>query len=224
MNKKKNKSDSFFHESYQTSVTLQVPVEQTNIRESAQLYHDNDDNDDNHDNKENEYNTQSYKESENITEFTQKKDKSNHNDNTLVSQVEIIDSILLNLKMLSLVKANDKLYMEEGKMKIDTPKLTQSFLRWINDYSRIKTMEDIENLINNTSNYVKINKSKSNRTEEDNRNCQKILVEISKSLLGIQNLKITYYEDTFIQSKLEVISEKISEIKNDLSRNLQIKS
>ena len=155
-------------------------------------------------------------------EINENEEETNTNNNN--SESEIIDNILLNLKMISLVKANDKLYMEDGKMKIDTPKLTQGFLRWINDYSRTKTMEDIETLINNTSIYVKNNKSKTIRTEEDNRNCQKILVEISKSLTGIQNLKITYNEDTFIQSKLEVISEKISEIKNDLSRNLQVKS
>tara|TARA_B100001093_G_C26798909_1_gene1002447 strand:+ start:1179 stop:1793 length:615 start_codon:yes stop_codon:yes gene_type:complete len=204
MNRKKNNPDSFYHESYTPSVSLQVPIDQTNIRESAQLYRDD---------EEIKYDGQENNKSET-------NEKINNND----SESKIIDNILLNLKMISLVKANDKLYMEEDKMKIDTPKLTQGFLRWINDYSRTKTMEDIETLINNTSSYVKNNKSKPNRTEEDNRNCQKILVEISKSLTGIQNLKITYNEDTFIQSKLEVISEKISEIKNDLSRNLQVKS
>ena len=61
-----------------------------------------------------------------------------------------------------------------------------------------------------------------NRTEDDNRNCQKILVEISKSLNGIQNLKITYKDDTFIQSRLDVINEKTHEIKNELSRQLQV--
>jgi len=47
-------------------------------------------------------------------------------------------------------------------------------------------------------------------------------VEVSKSFSGIQNLKITYKDDTFIQSKLDVISEKTHEIKNELSRQLQV--
>ena len=48
------------------------------------------------------------------------------------------------------------------------------------------------------------------------------VLEISKSLTGIQNLKITYKDDTFIQSRLDVINEKTHEIKNELSRQLQI--
>jgi len=137
-------------------------------------------------------------------------------------KIDTIDNILLNLKMISLIKAQDKLYLEDGLLKIDTPTIMQGISRWINDYSRLKTMEDIEYLINSTQLFVETNFKKTERTEEDNRECQKILVEISKSLTGIQNLKITYNDDTFIQSKLDVISEKISEIKNKLSRSLQI--
>ena len=32
-----------------------------------------------------------------------------------------IETILLNLKMLSQINANDKLYTEDGQIKIDTP-------------------------------------------------------------------------------------------------------
>lgn len=140
----------------------------------------------------------------------------------LTLKIDTIDNILLNLKMISLIKAQDKLYLEDGLLKIDTPTMMQGISRWINDYSRLKTMEDIEYLINSTQLFVDTNFKKTERSEEDNRECQKILVEISKSLTGIQNLKITYHDDTFIQSKLDVISEKTSEIKNKLSRSLQI--
>ena len=92
----------------------------------------------------------------------------------------------------------------------------------MNDFSRTKTMDDLDLLINKTGEYVTNNIGKKNRTEDDNRNCQKILVEISKSLNGIQNLKITYKDDTFIQSRLDVINEKTHEIKNELSQQLQV--
>jgi hypothetical protein len=140
----------------------------------------------------------------------------------LTLKIDTIDNILLNLKMISLIKPQDKLYLEDGLVKIDTPTMMQGISRWINDYSRLKTMEDIEGLINATHGFVENNFNKNDRTEEDNRECQKILVEVSKSITGIQNLKITYHDDTFIQSKLDVIGEKISEIKNKLSRSLQI--
>lgn len=133
-----------------------------------------------------------------------------------------IDTILLNLKMLSQINPNDKLYTENGQIKIDTPTLMQGIYRWMNEYSRERTMDDLDKLINETLKYVNTNIKKDSRTEEDNRNCQKILVEISKSLTGIQNLKITYKDDTYIQSKLDVINEKTLEIKNELSRQLQV--
>jgi hypothetical protein len=142
---------------------------------------------------------------------------------SLSSDTYTIDTLLLNLKMLSRVQTNDKLYLEDKLFKIDRPKMVQGFFRWINDYSRTKTMDDIDILISLVQSYVKENKAKSRRNEEDNLNCQKILVELSKCGQGIQNLKITYNDDTFIQSKLEVINEKILEIKNDISRNLHIK-
>ena len=135
---------------------------------------------------------------------------------------QYVDTILLNLKMLSQINPNDKLYTEDGQIKIDTPTLMQGIYRWMNEYSRTKTMEDLDILINETLKYVKDNISKETRTEEDNRNCQKILVEVSKSLTGIQNLKITYKDDTYIQSKLDVINEKTLEIKNELSKQLQV--
>jgi hypothetical protein len=83
-------------------------------------------------------------------------------------------------------------------------------------------MEDIGVLINETSRFVDNNFQKTDRSEEDNRDCQKILVEVSKSVTGIQNIKITYKDDTFIQSKLEVMNDKILEIKNKLSKSLHI--
>ena len=110
-------------------------------------------------------------------------------DSVISLKIDTIDSILLNLKMISLIKPQDKLYLEDGLLKIDIPAMMQGIVRWINDYSRLKTMDDIEGLINATQSFVENNLKKQERSEEDNRECQKILVEVSKSIIGIQNLK-----------------------------------
>ena len=146
-------------------------------------------------------------------------------DNNIIEneqELSKIDRILLNLKMLSLIKPDDKLYTENNLIKIDSPKIIQGIVRWLNDYSRNNTMDDIDSLITETTQYVTEILSKTERTEEDNRNCQKILVEVTKAFTGIQNLKITYKVDTFIQSKLDIINEKMLEIKNELSKQLQV--
>jgi hypothetical protein len=133
-----------------------------------------------------------------------------------------IEEIMLNLKMISSITPNDKLYMEERLFKIDRPTIIQCVTRWFNDYSRIQTMENIDDLVGLTTIYVDTNFKKNNRTQDDNRICQNILVEISNVIKGLQNLKITYSKDTFIQSKLELIQEKFNVCKNNLSSKLTV--
>ena len=133
-----------------------------------------------------------------------------------------IEVIMLNLKMLSSINPNDKLYLEDRLFKIDSPKIIQGFTRWFNDYSRTKTMENIDDLVGLTTIYVDAIFKKTQRTPDDNRICQNILVEISNVIKGLQNLKITYSNDTFIQSKLEIIQDKFNVCKNNLSNKLTV--
>ena len=133
-----------------------------------------------------------------------------------------IEEIILNLKMLSSINPNDKLYIEGRQFKIDSPTIIQGFTRWINDYSRTKTMENIDDLVGLTTIYIDTIFKKTQRSQDDNRICQNILVEISSVIKGLQNLKITYSNDTFIQSKLEIIQDKFNVCKNNLSNKLTV--
>ena len=133
-----------------------------------------------------------------------------------------IDNIILNLKMLSQIKQNDKLYTEDRMFKIDTPNITQGVLRWFNDFSREKTMDDIDILVKHTEFYIESVFENSSKSIEDNRMCQNILVEITNALKGIQNLKLTYKNDTFVQSRLDISREKFNVCKNNLSQNLSV--
>lgn len=149
----------------------------------------------------------------------------------LTSQIKInknpdtdinIEEIMLNLKMISSINQNDKLYLEERLFKIDRPTIIQGFTRWFHEYSRIRTMENIDDLVELTTIYVDSIFKKTERTQTDNRICQNILVEISNVIKGLQNLKITYSDDTFVQSKLELIQEKFNVCKNNLSSKLTV--
>jgi hypothetical protein len=133
-----------------------------------------------------------------------------------------IEEIMLNLKMVSSINPNDKLYLEERLFKIDSPTIIQGFMRWFNDYSRIKTMEHIDDLVGLTTIYIDGIFKKTQITNDDNRICQNILVEISNVIKGLQNLKQTYSTDIFIQSKLEIIQEKFNVCKNNLSNKLKV--
>ena len=123
-----------------------------------------------------------------------------------------IDEILINLKMLSRINPNDKLFMEDNLIKIDSPTIGQGIYRWF----------QIDLLSHKTDIYIDYLFKKNERNETDNRICQNILVELTKAISGLEKLKITYNSDTFIQSKLDMIQEKFSVSKNNLSQKLQV--
>jgi len=133
-----------------------------------------------------------------------------------------IDNIIINLKMLSQIRQNDKLYTENGKFRIDSPKLSQGILRWFNDYSREKTIDDIDVVVKHTELYISSIFENDSKSVEDNRMCQNILLEITRAIDGLQNLKLTYNDDTFVQSRLDVAKEKFNVCKNNLSQKLEV--
>ena len=148
---------------------------------------------------------------------------SEHKNKKILKPEQInIEEVLINLKMLSRINPNDKLYLDENLIKIDTPTIGQGIIRWFNEYSREKTMEQIDYLSHQIDVYINYLLNKTKRTDNDNRICQNILVEITKAISGLEKLKITYSKDTFIQSKLDMIQEKFGVSKNNLSQNLQV--
>ena len=146
-------------------------------------------------------------------------DKKEYVEDKTMSEIELI---LLNLKMLSKIKQYDKIYVDEQIIKIDKPSFSRSINRWYKDYSRAQSMDDIDNLAKDTESYISNIFIKKDPSNEENRNCQNILSEISMVIIGLQNLKITYNSDTFIQSRLDVIQDKFSVCKNKLSSHLKV--
>ena len=81
-------------------------------------------------------------------------------------------------------------------------------------------MDDIDALVDATDTRITQIFDKKECTIDDNRRCQNILVDITQAKNGIQNLKITYKNDTFIQSRLDIIHDKFDVCKNKLSEKL----
>ena len=134
--------------------------------------------------------------------------------NTSIFDINV-ENVLLNLKMISQIKPYDKLYMEEDLIKIDTPTVFQGIYRWIKDYSRGNTAENLNVIIKNV---IDITNSllEQKQNNESNVLCQQILIEISNALKGLSNLKITYKDDTFMSSKLDICKEKLKARKDKL--------
>ena len=130
---------------------------------------------------------------------------------------KFIDENILNLKIISKIKENDKLLANKSLLEIDSPHLFQSVNRWYNKENRNITIEKLNNILEGTFKITKIllEKEKDNKEEkslEDNNSqiFQNLILEMKNSLVGIENLKKTYSEDILVSSQLDLLISKLS--------------
>ena len=109
---------------------------------------------------------------------------------------DFIDSIITNLKIISLVQINEKLGVHNGHLCIDHSSNIQFLKRWFNRDSRTIVLKFIKDLIKNI---VKI-------TDTD------VILRITSELInvekGIDNMKLTYSDDLVTIVTLELINMK----------------
>ena len=147
--------------------------------------------------------------------------------------IDKLDNLLLNLKIISNIKEFDKLSIENNDISIDVPYLLQGFMRKWNGDSRINTIDTINFIIDSIFN-ISDNLLETELNIDDNLHCkinfndnnsilfQKIVLGLSESITGLQNLKITYIGDVSIVSKLDLIITKIQNRINKINTMLKI--
>ena len=134
----------------------------------------------------------------------------------LMVDEKLVEQTILNLKMMSQIKPFDKLYLEDELLKIDTPTLLQGVYRWYKEYSRNNTTDDLDIIVNQVIKITDILLTKNDISNEENALCQQILIEINNACKGLSNLKITYNDDLFIASKLDIIKDKLKARKDKI--------
>ena len=140
------------------------------------------------------------------------------------------DLIIRNLKILSSIKANDKIIKKGDTIKIDTPYIYQGITRYWNGDSRKESLHLIENLVDTTFNKIDLiysneiehrtgglngnnnyyNKGQSYFETENTQKLQIFSNELKNTINGLNNLKQTYNSDISICSRIEVVIEKIN--------------
>jgi hypothetical protein len=111
-------------------------------------------------------------------------------------EIEFIDYILTNLKILSLVQINQKVSIYKGHLQIDYRPL-QFIKRWLNKDSRESLVVFLNDLLK------KINHLFKNYEENLKEVISTILNEMDK--IKLNNLKITYADDPITVVKLDTI-------------------
>lgn len=138
--------------------------------------------------------------------------------NNLLDKKQIEDN-LLNLKIISKIKENDKLSSQEKIIKIDPPSILQGVYRWINSEGRSITLEKLTEIINNSMEITEGLLKRENDLKEteyldlqenNSQIFQTFIIELTNTLLGLENLKKTYYNDINIMSQLDILLKKIT--------------
>ena len=121
--------------------------------------------------------------------------------------IDNLDNIITNLKIISMVQVNEKLSIHKGHLQIDKI-LFQSIIRWINKSSRDIIIIYLKDLIKNIN--VLIIKLK--KYPNFKWLFTKIFTEMDKSKLGLLNLQTTYATDPVTVVKFENIITKFNEL------------
>lgn len=131
---------------------------------------------------------------------------------------KFIDENILNLKIISKIKENDKLLAHKNLLEIDSPHIFQSVNRWYNNENRNITIDKLNNILEGTFNITKSilereknNKEEKKSLEENNSQLfQTLILEMRNCLTGLDNLKKTYCEDILISSQLDLLINKLN--------------
>lgn len=162
--------------------------------------------------------------------------------NEISTQDMSIDSLIVNLKILALIKKYEKLSVKEDdqSLTIDGKHnflYIQSIKRWINHDNRQKTTDYIENIINKTFEWMdKIYENYKNYPSESKESIdqdvfeedyESLLIRLSKELInaseGLKNLRLTYEKDSLINSQLQLLLDKIKIKVEKINQTLNVK-
>jgi len=158
---------------------------------------------------------------------------------------DMLDKLLLELKIISNIKEYDKICVRDNIM-IDTPHLLQSVARTYNGDSREKSIKYIQKIIEEifeildnlleeakkpltgqSSIHYYSNKSHINNInfkDETITIYQKTNQNLTESISGLQNLKITYLNDISTTAKLDMIIVKIQNRINKINSMMVLKN
>ena len=122
--------------------------------------------------------------------------------------IDNIEDVILNLKLISKIKQNDKMIVVNKIIRVDN-RLLQPVLRWYTSDNRMETLQFIELLINKALDNL------SNNVKEDLVYTPEIIKkELINSLIGLENLNATYKNDIYISSKIDLLKDKIKKLCN----------
>ncbi len=121
-----------------------------------------------------------------------------------------IEDIILNLKLISKIKQNDKMLIINKVIQVDT-RFLQPIWRWYTSDNRTETFNFITMIVNKGIEY---SSSKERISENELYTKENVNKDLKLSLVGLENLGATYKNDILISSKIDLLKDKITRVCN----------
>lgn len=113
-----------------------------------------------------------------------------------------VEETILNLKMISKIKQNDKLIIVNKILHVDNRYL-QPVFRWYSADNRYDTIDFITHVINEGIEF-------SRTLEHPIFNVDTIKEELTNAINGLDKLSATYKLDNLVIAKIDILKEKIN--------------
>ena len=120
-----------------------------------------------------------------------------------------LENIFVSLSVLSKLNVNEKVFINtNNKIAAALDTKYNAILRFISGDNRIKTLNYINTIINDSIDKIYQYEKSGDHFEMTLKS--QILNSLKKSCIGLENLKLTYENDTYVVSYLESIIERIN--------------
>jgi hypothetical protein len=142
--------------------------------------------------------------------------------NTILKTEVNLNKLITNLENIASLKESDKLSIDNELLVIDEVSFFQSFYRKYNNDSRTTTIEHIEKIIKEIFEYIdNLNSEQNIFKEKTISDYNKINQYLIRTIPGLQNLKITYFNDIKITNRIDLIIIKIENRINKINQLLK---
>lgn len=133
---------------------------------------------------------------------------------------EFVDITIATMKIIGMVPKNGKLCIRKGHLCLDKSDQIQCLRRWVQGDSRDTTLMHVRNTINSAFKISRFLISIPHGNYMTNWTMDRLMVEMTQCEIGLQNLKTTYSLDSMMVANLEVLLDRLTAHKSEVSKFL----
>ena len=135
---------------------------------------------------------------------------------------DTFDRIMHDLKLLSTLRENDRVYVNDGLLCIDPPGPLTALYRWSRGDTRQKSIAAVQRTIFDALKLAEFGMEKVMRSAKSSRQAEvheiahkstviRLYKELQRATAALRHLRTTYIDDRSIVVQLDVIRERVTE-------------